>query len=253
MANNGRGKNEIKKETVGWVSQPTDSACGVDDKNISGSLKEENQSAVTERIDDKNISGSLKEENQSAVGWASQPTDNAESVDNKNISGSLNNNNETQSTPNGVAVGKNAHPITEENNLSGSLKENIPLDLPELNAQNWHIIVQKLTPELGANVLLAQHSSLVKVEDNQITLSVHKNGELFRKLAHLTALGEVLSHHYGTQKKIQLIEWQDNFENATQAKQRHKEEEQQQRLNELHLDPFAQKLQKTFGGEWVVK
>ena len=223
MANNGRGKNEIKKETVGWVSQPTDSACGVDDKNISGSLKEENQSAVTERIDDKNISGSL------------------------------NNNNETQSTPNGVEVGKNAHPITEENNLSGSLKENPTLDLPELNADNWHIIVQKLTPELGANVLLAQHSSLVKVEDNQITLSVHKNGELFRKLAHLTALGEVLSHHYGTQKKIQLIEWQDNFENATQAKQRHKEEEQQQRLNELHLDPFAQKLQKTFGGEWVVQ
>ena len=39
MANNGRGKNEIKKETVGWVSQPTDSACGVDNKDISGSLK----------------------------------------------------------------------------------------------------------------------------------------------------------------------------------------------------------------------
>ncbi|MBR5940122.1 MAG: hypothetical protein IKZ88_02595 [Neisseriaceae bacterium] len=202
MANNGRGKNEIKKETVGWVSQPTDSACGVDNKNISGSLKD--------------------------------------------------NHTTTQSTPDSVAVSETL-PTTEENNLSGSLKENPTLDLPELNADNWHIIVQKLTPELGANVLLAQHSSLIKVENQEITLSVHKNGELFRKLAHLTALGEVLSHHYGTQKKIQLIEWQDNFENATQAKQRHKEEEQQQRLNELHLDPFAQKLQKTFGGEWVVK
>ena len=95
MANNGRGENEIKKETVGWVSQPTDSACGVDNKNISGSLKEENQSAVTERIDDKNISGSL------------------------------NNNNETQSTPNGVAVGKNAHPIMDTFLVSGSLKKNI--------------------------------------------------------------------------------------------------------------------------------
>ena len=200
MANNGRGKNEIKKETVGWDNTTHRNDAGVDNKDISGSLKEENQSAV---------------------GWASQPTDNAESVDNKNI--------------------------------SGSLKENPTLDLPELNADNWHIIVQKLTPELGANVLLAQHTSLIKVENQEITLSVHKNGELFRKLAHLTALGEVLSHHYGTQKNIQLIEWQDNFENATQAKQRHKEEEQQQRLNELHLDPFAQKLQKTFGGEWVVK
>ena len=148
----------------------------------------------------------------------------------------------------------NEQGVTEnEANLSGSLKENPTLDLPELNADNWHIIVQKLTPELGANVLLAQHSSLVKVEDNQITLSVHKNGELFCKPAHLTALGEVLSHHYGTQKNIQLIEWQDNFENATQAKQRHKEEQQQQRLTELQQDPFAQKLQKTFGGEWVVQ
>ncbi|MBQ5428949.1 MAG: hypothetical protein IIU35_00930, partial [Neisseriaceae bacterium] len=111
----------------------------------------------------------------------------------------------------------------------------------------------KLTPELGANVLLAQHSSLVKVEDNQITLSVHKSGELFCKPAHLSALGEVLAHHYGTQQKIQLIEWQDNFEHANQAKQRHKEEEQQQRLIELQQDPFAQKLQQVFGGEWTVK
>ena len=254
MANNGRGENEIKKETVGWVSNPPTTPLGVDSKNISGSLKEENQSAVTERIDDKNISGSLKEENQPAVGWVSNPPTTPLGVDNKDISGSLKDNHTTtQSTPNGVAVGKNAHPITEENNLSGSLKENPTLDLPELNADNWHIIVQKLTPELGTNVLLAQHTSLIKVENQEITLSVHKNGELFRKPAHLTALGEVLSHHYGTQKNIQLIEWQDNFENATQAKQRHKEAEQQQRLNELHLDPFAQKLQKTFGGEWVVK
>ena len=235
-----------------------------------------------------NVSDNLKQENQPAVGWASQPTNNAAGVDNENVSGSLKDNNTNEQ---GVAVACVAHPTAEEpnisgslkntsviltqsvsegeeslsnnkdfspvvpndGNLSGSLKENAPLDLPELNTQNWHIIVQKLTPELGANVLLAQHSSLVKVEDNQITLSVHKSGELFCKPAHLSALGEVLSHHYGTQKTIQLIEWQDNFENASQAKQRHKEEEQQQRLIELQQDPFAQKLQQVFGGEWTVK
>ena len=214
-----------------------------------------------------NFSGSLKEENQPTVGWATQTTNNATGVDNENVSGSLKDNHTNEQ---GATVGKNAHPTAEEanilgnlnndnttaqstNNFSGSLKENAPLDLPELNTQNWYIIVQKLTPELGANVLLAQHSSLVKVEDNQITLSVHKSGELFCKPAHLSALGEVLARHYGTQQKIQLIEWQDNFENASQAKQRHKEEEQQQRLQTLQQDPFAQKLQQVFGGEWTVK
>ena len=232
MANNGRGENEQKN-------------------NFSGSLKalpvqEIRHCEQSEAISDKSpdFSGSLPEQRFP---------------------------NNAQTMPDGVAVGKNAHPIKDtviaseiatrgnlsatknEPNVSGSLKENIPLDLPELNAQNWHIIVQKLTPELGANVLLAQHSSLVKVEDNQITLSVHKSGELFCKPAHLSALGEVLAHHYGTQQKIQLIEWQDNFEHASQAKQRHKEEQQQQRLIELQQDPFAQKLQQVFGGEWTVK
>ncbi|MBQ9260276.1 MAG: hypothetical protein IJ187_10585 [Neisseriaceae bacterium] len=206
---------------VGWASQPTNNAAGVD-----------------------NADNFRQPENQPAVGWASQPT--------IAPTGANQQNDLRQTTPDGVAVGKNAHPIKEAPTLSGSLKENTPLDLPELNAQNWHIIVQKLTPELGANVLLAQHSSLVKVEDNQITLSVHKSGELFCKPAHLSALGEVLAHHYGTQQKIQLIEWQDNFEHASQAKQRHKEEEQQQRLIELQQDPFAQKLQQVFGGVWTV-
>ena len=170
--------------------------------------------------------------------------------------------------PNGVAVGRNAHPTADENdyrvgfpaqqnaesvdneNVSGSLNA---IDLPELNAQNWHIIVQKLTPQLGANVLLAQHSSLVKVEDNQMTLSVHKSGELFRKPAHLSALGEVLAQHYGTQKNIHIIEWQDHFESASQAKQRHQQAIHEEKLKTLQQDPFAQKLQKIFGGEWVIK
>ena len=170
------------------------------------------------------------------------------------LSGSLNNtsvilNDREESLSNS----KDFSPVApNDGNISGSLNENTPLDLPKLTPDNWHIIVQKLTPQLGANVLLAQHSSLVKVEDNQITLSVHKSGELFCKPAHLSALGEVLAQHYGTQKNIQVIEWQDNFESASQAKQRHKKEQQQQRLIELQQDPFAQKLQQVFGGEWTV-
>ena len=163
-----------------------------------------------------------------------------------NFSGSLNDNNTNEP---GVAVDYQAHPTIEEN-ISGSLNA---IDLPELNAQNWHIIVQKLTPQLGANVLLAQHSSLVKVEDNQMTLSVHKSGELFRKPAHLSALGEVLAQHYGTQKNIHIIEWQDHFESASQAKQRHQQAIHEEKLKTLQQDPFAQKLQKIFGGEWVIK
>ena len=253
MANNGRGETAIKEKVVGWVSQPTNNAAGVDNENVSGSLKNDHLTAQT--TPDGVIGGSkthpTEEENDYRVGIPAHQ--NAAGVDNENISGSLKNDHLTaQTTPDGVAVGKNAHPIKEAPTLSGSLKENAPLDLPELNAQNWHIIVQKLTPQLGANVLLAQHSSLVKVEDNQITLSVHKSGELFCKPAHLSALGEVLAHHYGTQKNIQVIEWQDNFESASQAKQRHKEEEQQQRLIELQQDPFAQKLQQVFGGVWTV-
>ncbi|MBR0128853.1 MAG: hypothetical protein IJM09_03465 [Neisseriaceae bacterium] len=221
-----------------------------DDK---GNLKDNHNAQTTP---DGVIGGSkthpTAEENDYRVGISAHQ--NAAGVDNENVSGNLKNDHLTaQTTPDGVAVGKNAHPIKEAPTLSGSLKENTPLDLPELNAQNWHIIVQKLTPELGANVLLAQHSSLVKVEDNQITLSVHKSGELFCKPAHLSALGEVLAHHYGTQKNIQVIEWQDNFESASQAKQRHKEEQLQQRLQTLQQDPFAQKLQQVFGGEWTVK
>ncbi|MBR7001719.1 MAG: hypothetical protein IKI11_03540 [Neisseriaceae bacterium] len=247
-------------------------AAGVDNENISGSLSEQrhpNKSAtpiyseiaspVTQARNDDN--GSLKQENQSAVGWATQATNNAAGVDNENVSGSLKDNHNTQETPDGVAAAKNAHPIQEEtpNGVIGgskthpTVKENTPLDLPELTPDNWHIIVQKLTPQLGANVLLAQHSSLIKVEQQKITLSVHKSGELFCKPAHLSALGEVLAQHYSTQQKIQLIEWQDNFESASQAKQRHKEEEQQQRLQTLQQDPFAQKLQQVFGGVWSVK
>ena len=277
MANNGRGENEQKNNFSGSLKalpvqeiRHCEQSEAISEKSpdFSGSLSEQRfpnnaqimpdgvavgkhahpikDTVIASEIatrgnlsatkNEPNVSDNLKQENQPAVEWASQPTNNAAGVDNENVSGSLNNDN-TQST----------------NNLSGSLKENAPLDLPELNTQNWHIIVQKLTPKLGANVLLAQHSSLVKVEDNQITLSVHKSGELFCKPAHLSALGEVLAHHYGTQQKIQLIEWQDNFEHASQAKQRHKEEEQQQRLIELQQDPFAQKLQQVFGGEWTVK
>ena len=303
MANNGRGETAIKEKVVGWVSQPTNNAAGVDNENVSGSLKPEFNSAchcepeqssgvaihsmtqslsnADRRCNDTAQSHFRQPENinenaHNAYGVASTP--NGVSVDchdfaSQNLamtpvtetatplhaepplSGSLNNTsvilNDSEES---LSNNKDFSPVVpNDGNLSGSLKENAPLDLPELNAQNWHIIVQKLTPELGANVLLAQHSSLVKVEDNQITLSVHKSGELFCKPAHLSALGEVLAHHYGTQQKIQLIEWQDNFEHANQAKQRHKEEEQQQRLIELQQDPFAQKLQQVFGGEWTVK
>lgn len=248
------------------------------EENVSGSLSEQrhpNKSAtpiyseiaspVTQaRNDDK---GNLNDNHNApttpngvAVGWQAHPTadenndyrvgfpaqQNAERVDNENVSGSLKNNNTNEQ---GVAVDYQAHPTIEEN-ISGSLNA---IDLPELNAQNWHIIVQKLTPQLGANVLLAQHSSLVKVEDNQVTLSVHKSGELFCKPNHLSALGEILAQHYGTQKNIQLVEWQEHFESVTQTKTRHKYEQQQQQYQQIENDPFAQKLQQTFGGEWTIQ
>ncbi|MBR1819279.1 MAG: hypothetical protein IJ780_04025, partial [Neisseriaceae bacterium] len=260
---------------VGFPAQQN--AESVDNENVSGSLSKQrhpNKSAtpiyseiaspVTQaRNDDK---GNLNDNHNTptmpngvAVGRNAHPTadendyrvgfpaqQNAESVDNENVSGSLKNNDTNEQ---GVAVDYQAHPTIEEN-ISGSLNA---IDLPELNAQNWHIIVQKLTPQLGANVLLAQHSSLVKVEDNQMTLSVHKSGELFRKPAHLSALGEVLAQHYGTQKNIHIIEWQDHFESASQAKQRHHQAIHEEKLKTLQQDPFAQKLQKIFGGEWVIK
>lgn len=163
-----------------------------------------------------------------------------------NVSGSLNDNTNKQS----LAERWETHSTAKENHFSGSLND---IDLPELNTENWHMIVQKLTPQLGANVLLAQHSSLVKVEDNQVTLSVHKSGELFCKPNHLSALGEILAQHYGTQKNIQLVEWQEHFESVTQTKTRHKHEQQQQQYQQIENDPFAQKLQQTFGGEWTIQ
>ena len=98
---------------VGWASLPTNNAAGVDE-NLSGSLNN----------------------NSTAVGWAFLPTNRPDRgeenpMNTNNLSGSLNT---TQSTPNGVAVGWEAHPTalpetatapTTENksNLSGSLKK----------------------------------------------------------------------------------------------------------------------------------
>ena len=278
MANNGRGENEQKNNFSGSLNNNNTNEQGVAVGRNAHPTADENDYRVgfpaqqnAESVDNENVSGSLSKQrhpNKSATPIYSEiasPVTQARNDD----KGNLNDNHNTPTMPNGVAVGRNAHPTAEENNdyrvvfpaqqnaervdnenISGSLNA---IDLPELNAQNWHIIVQKLTPQLGANVLLAQHSSLVKVEDNQITLSVHKSGELFRKPTHLSALGEVLAQHYGTQKNIHIIEWQDHFESASQAKQRHHQAIHEEKLKTLQQDPFAQKLQKIFGGEWVIK
>lgn len=148
MANNGRGETAIKEKVVGWVSQPTTNAAGVDNTNVSGSLKQENQPTVgwatqpTNNAAGVDVSGSLSEQchpNKSATPMYSEiasPVTQARNDD----KGNLKDNHNAQTTPDGVIAGSKTHPTAEENdyrvgipahqnaagvnneNISGSLK-----------------------------------------------------------------------------------------------------------------------------------
>ena len=87
MANNGRGENEqknnfsgsLKEEnqpTVGWATQITNNATGVDNENVSGNLKDNhtNEQGVAVgknahlTAEEANISGRLKDKHKNYVG-----------------------------------------------------------------------------------------------------------------------------------------------------------------------------------------
>ena len=128
-----------------------------------------------------------------------------------------------------------------------------PLDspLPVLSAENWPIIVQSLTAELGAAVWTAQHAAYIATEENYIVLAFHPNADTHLQAERLRELGETLARHYDTHAKLKTIPWQENYASARQIKQQRAEAAQQTALNILHNDPQAQQIQNTFGGQWL--
>lgn len=121
--------------------------------------------------------------------------------------------------------------------------------LPSLLSENWAEIVTAVAQKLGAAQMIAQHSTLVSVEDDVLILGVSESALVTSDM--LTRIGKVLSDAYGQQWKVQTQSLSEGQETLLMQRERQQSEEQQQALEHLQKDPVAQELVSLFDAEWL--
>lgn len=121
--------------------------------------------------------------------------------------------------------------------------------LPSLLSENWAEIVTAVAQKLGAAQMIAQHSTLVSVEDDVLILGVSESALVTSEM--LTRIGKVLSDAYGQQWKVQTQSLSEGQETLLMQRMRQQSEEQQQALEHLQKDPVAQELVSLFDAEWL--
>lgn len=149
----------------------------------------------------------------------------------------------------------------EQNN---NIKEQVLQSLPEeetqpdnktsllpLNAANWPDIVDALSAQMGGLTVQVLHTALVAVEDGQVSLSIQDKAKRGWDDIQQQKLGDILHQHYQTARLITILPWQDEWQSVVEVRQEQAKQRQKLAMHYLAEDAQAQKIQQTFGGQWL--